>query len=58
MNGNIKSWSSIKEQLGFENFANVKLNICNTTLLEKIIKEAANADNVLLPNHHLIQKTH
>ena len=30
--------------------------ICNTSFLEKIIKETDNADNLLLPNHHLIKK--
>ena len=28
------------------------------SFLEKIIKETDNADNLLLPNHHLIKKTH
>ena len=34
-------------------------NIYATSFLEKkIIKETDNADNVLVPNHHLIKKTH
>ena len=30
-------------------------NICNNSLLEKIIKKTDNADNPLLPDHHLIK---
>ena len=32
------------------------INLCATYLLEKVIKEKNNADNLLLPNHHLIKK--
>ena len=31
-------------------------NIYATSFLEKIIEETDNADNLLLPNHHLIKK--
>ena len=31
-------------------------NICTTSFLEKTIQETDNADNLLLPNHHLIKK--
>ena len=60
-NGNVKSWSSIKEEFGFSNISNFKWQQLIYTLppsWKKIIKETDNADNLLLPNHHLIKKTH
>ena len=32
-------------------------NIYATSFLEKIIEETDSADNLLLPNHHLIKKS-
>ena len=58
-NGNVKSWSSIKEEFGFNNISNFKWQQLIYTLppsWKKIIKETDNADNLLLPNHHLIKK--
>ena len=58
-NGNVKSWSSIKEEFGFSNISNFKWQQLIYTLppsWKKIIKETDNADNLLLPNHHLIKK--
>ena len=60
-NGNVKSWSSIKEEFGFSNISNFKWQQLIYTLppsWKKIIKETDNADNLLLPNHHLIKKKH
>ena len=50
----------MKEVFVFNNFSNFEMtttNICTTSLLEKK-KEIEIADNLLLPNHHLIRKTH
>ena len=58
-NGNVNSWSSIKEEFGFSNISNFKWQQLIYTLppsWKKIIKETDNADNLLLPNHHLIKK--
>ena len=57
-NGNVKSWSSIKEEFGFSNILNFKWQqlIYMLPPWKKIIKETGNADNLLLPNHHLIKK--
>ena len=58
-NGNIKSWISIKEELGFNNISNFKrqqLIYALPLFWKKIIKETDNADDLLLPNHHLIKK--
>ena len=58
-NGNVKSWSGIKEEFGFSTISNFKWQQLIYTLppsWEKIIKETNNADNLLLPNHHLIKK--
>ena len=58
-NGNVKSWSSIKEEFGFNNISNFRWQQLIYTLplsWKKIIKETENADNMLLPNHHLIKK--
>ena len=58
-NGNVKSWSSIKEEFGFSNISNSKWQQLIYTLppsWKKIIKETDNSDNLLLPNHHLIKK--
>ena len=60
-NGNAKSWSSIKEEFGFSNISNFKWHQLIYTLppsWKKIIKETDNADNLLLPSHYLIKKTH
>ena len=57
--GNVKSWSNIKEEFGFNNIPNFKWQQLIYTLppsWKKIIKETDNADNLLLPNHHLIKK--
>ena len=54
----LKSWSNIKEEFGFNNISNFKWQqlIYTLTPWKKIIKETDNADNLLLPNHHLIKK--
>ena len=60
-NRNVKSWSNIKEEFGFNNISNFKWQQLIYTLppsWKKIIKETDNADNLLLPNHHLIKKKH
>ena len=60
-NGSVKSWSSIKEEFDFNNISNFKwqqLIYAIPPFWKKIIKETDNADNLLLPNHHLIKKTH
>ena len=33
------------------------INICTTNFFRKKIKETDNAENLLLPNHHLIKKS-
>ena len=46
----IKSWSSIKQELGLNNTFNFKMattNKCTTSLLEKIIKEPDDTNNLL-----------
>ena len=48
-----------KEEFGFSNISNFKWQQLIYTLppsWKKIIKEIDNADNPLLPNHHLIKK--
>ena len=58
-NGNVKSWSSIKKEFGFNKISNFKWQQLIHTLppsWKKIIKETDNADNLLLPNLHLIKK--
>ena len=58
-NGNVKSWSNIKEEFGFNNISNFKWQQLIYTLppsWKKIIKETDNADNILFPYHHLIKK--
>ena len=53
--------SSFKEEFGFNNILNFKwqqLIYAIPPFWKKIIKETDNADNLLLPNHHLIKKTH
>ena len=60
-NGIIKSWSSIKQEFGFNNISNFKRHQIIDALppaWQKIIKETDNANNLLLPNHHLIKTTH
>ena len=59
-NGSVKSWSSIKEEFDFNNISNFKWQqlIYAIPPFWKKIKETDNADNLLLPNHHLIEKTH
>ena len=59
-NENVKYWSSVKEELGFNNFSNFKWQQLIYALphFRKIVKETDIADNLLLPNHHLIKKTH
>ena len=55
--GNVKSWSSIKEEFGFSDILNFKWQqlIYELPLFWKeIIKETDNADNLLLPNHTII----
>ena len=59
-NGNVKSWSIIKDEFGFSIISNFKWQQLIYTLprsWKKIIKETDNADNLLLPNHHLIKKS-
>ena len=59
-NGSVKSWSS-KEEFDFSNISNFKwqqLIYAIPPFRKKIIKERDNADNLLLPNHYLIKKTH
>ena len=54
----MKSLSSIKEEFGFNNFSNFKWQqlICSLPPSWKnIIKDTDIADNLLLPNHHLIK---
>ena len=57
-NGNVKSWSSIKEEFSFSNISNFKWQqlIYTLPLSWKKIKETDNTENLLLPNHHLIKK--
>ena len=58
-NGNVKSWSSIKEEFGFSNILNFKWQQLMYTLppcWKKLIKETDNADNLLLPSHYHIKK--
>ena len=58
-NGSVKSWSSIKEEFGFSNISSLKWQQLIYTLppsSKKIRKETDNADNLLLPNHHLIEQ--
>ena len=53
-NGNVKSWSSIKEEFGFNNISNFKwqqLIYALSPFWKKVLKETDNADNLLLPNH-------
>ena len=60
-NGSVKSWSSIKEEFDFNNISNFKwqqLIYAILSLWKKIIKETDDADNLLLPNHHIIKKTY
>ena len=59
-NGNVTSWSSIKEEFGFDNVLNFKwqqLIYALPPFWKKAIKETCNADNLLFPSHHLIKKT-
>ena len=57
------AWSSIEQEFGFNNTSNFKwqqlkqLIYAFSLFWKKIIKEADNVDNLLLPNHHLIKKT-
>ena len=59
-NWNVKSWSSIKKEFGFNIFFNFTWQKLKYSLLpfwKKIIKETVATDKLLLPNHHLIKKT-
>ena len=56
--GNVKSWSSIKEEFSFNNFPNFKwqqLIYALPPFWKRIIKEIDKADSLLLPNHYLIK---
>ena len=56
-NGSVKSWGRSKEEFNFNNISNFKwhqLIYAIPPFWKKIIKETDNADNLLLPNHHLI----
>ena len=58
-NGEVKSCSILKEEFDFSNIANFKwqqLIYAMPPFWKEIIKETDNADNLLLPNHHLIKK--
>ena len=58
-NESVKSRNSIKEEFDFNNISNFKwqqLIYALPPFWKKIIKESDNADNLLLPNHHLIKK--
>ena len=58
-NGNVKSWSNIKEEFGFGNISNFKWQQLICTLppfWKKIIQETDNAHNLLLPNTILLKK--
>ena len=57
-NGNVKSWSSVKEEFAYNNILNFKWQqlIHRLPPSWKKIKETDNVDNLLLPNHHLIKK--
>ena len=49
----------MKEEFGFSNISNFKWQQLIHTLppsWKRIIKETDNADNLLLPNHHLMKK--
>ena len=57
-NGNVKSWSSIKEEFDFENISDFKWQQLIYTLppsWKNIKKKTDNADNLLLSNHHYIK---
>ena len=58
-NGNVKPWSSIKEEFGFNTCSNFKwqqLIYALSHFWKKMVKETDIADNLLLPKHHLIKK--
>ena len=58
-NESVKSWSSIKEEFDFNNISNFKWQqriYAIPPFWKKIIKETDNADNLSLPNHHLIKR--
>ena len=58
-NGSVNSWSSTKKEFDFNNVSNFKgqqLIYAIPLFWKKKIKETDNADNLILPNHHLIKK--
>ena len=58
-NGSVESWGNIKKEFDFNNISNFKwqqLIYALPPFWKKITKESDNADNLLLPNHHLIKK--